>query len=46
MFKKKIFIKKALELLLSINNRIESFFNLIKDIKLTKKNLLIFGINI
>jgi len=37
MFKKNIFIKKVSELLLSINNRIESFFNLIKDTKLNKK---------
>ena len=37
MSKKNIFIKKISNLLLSINNRIESFFNLIRDIKLNKK---------
>jgi len=37
MSKKNIFIKKISNLLLSINNRIESFFNLIKDTKLYKK---------
>jgi len=42
MFKKNIFIKKASELLLSINNRIESFFNLIKDTKLNKKKFFNF----
>ncbi len=42
MFKKNIFIKKISELLLSINNRIESFFNLIKDIKLNKKKFFNF----
>ncbi|SMF71371.1 AsmA family protein [Candidatus Pelagibacter sp. HIMB1321] len=42
MFKKNIFIKKISKLLLSINNRIESFFNLIKDIKLTKKKFFNF----
>ena len=38
MSKKNIFIKKISNLLLSINNRIESFFNLIGDTKLYKKN--------
>ena len=42
MFKKNIFIKKVSELLLSINNRIESFFNLIKDTKLNKKKFFNF----
>ena len=42
MFKKNIFIKKISELLLSINNRIESFFNLIKEIKLNKKKFFNF----
>jgi Fe-S cluster assembly iron-binding protein IscA len=37
MLKKNIFIKKISNLLLSINNRIESFFNLIGDTKLYKK---------
>jgi hypothetical protein len=37
MSKKNLFIKKISNLLLSINNRIESFFNLIKDVKLNKK---------
>ena len=37
MSKKNIFIKKISNLLLSINNRIESFFNLIGDTKLYKK---------
>ena len=37
MSKKNIFIKKISNLLLSINNRIESFFNLIRDTKLYKK---------
>jgi len=42
MLKKNIFIKKVSKLLLSINNRIESFFNLIKDIKLNKKKFFNF----
>ena len=42
MFKKNIFIKKVSELLLSINNRIESFFKLIKDTKLNKKKFFNF----
>jgi len=42
MLKKNIFIKKISQLLLSINNRIESFFNLFKDTKLNKKKFFNF----
>ena len=40
MSKKNVFIKKISNLLLSINNRIESFFNLIQSLKFDKKKLL------
>jgi hypothetical protein len=40
MSKKNIFIKKILNLLLSINNRIESFFNFLKQLRFNKKKIL------
>ena len=40
MLKKNIFIKKILNLLLSINNRIKSFFNFLKQLRFEKKKSL------
>ncbi|MDC0416701.1 hypothetical protein OAM12_05535, partial [Candidatus Pelagibacter sp.] len=40
MSKKNIFIKKISNLLLSINNRIESFFNSLQQLKFNKKKFL------
>jgi hypothetical protein len=40
MPKKNIFIKKISNLLLSINNKIESFFNFLQQLRFNKKNFL------
>ena len=40
MSKKNIFIKKISNLLLSINNKIESFFNFLQQLRFNKKKFL------
>jgi hypothetical protein len=41
MLKKNIFVKKISNLLLSINDRIESFFNFLQRLRFNKKKFLI-----